>query len=469
MPAPTQSARLPRRPLAVLGLAVVVAVAGQASSLLGPTGTTPDPVAALGGDGAPTSDGFADPLDGTPLGAGPADLERIRENVTFWSARALAQPSDFVSNARWATAEIDLARATGDVTRYVAAQEALDRAVASNPEYRPALAARGAVLVALHDFAGARDHARTVLELFPGDPGALATLADAAVALGDMDTARGALQELALVADSAAARVRASHVAFLEGDPAEAVVLSREAVAAAIDEGLEGSALAWYRSQLGDTLASTGDLAGAEKAFTAALGDDPASVLGHWGLGRIAAADGDWDRAIGELDAAIGVVPLPEFVARRADLYALRGAPGDERLERVDRATVLAIGDLAGEAAGVYDRTLSLYLSSQGEEVERALTLAEAELDARQDIYGYDALAWALLANGRAAEARTAMTEALALGTRDARLLFHAGMIEAALGDTAQAQAFLEDALATDPSFDPAAAEIARDTLAGLR
>jgi Flp pilus assembly protein TadD len=129
---------------------------------------------------------------------------------------------------------------------------------------------------------------------------------------------------------------------------------------------------------------------------------------------------------------------------------------------------VLAIGSLAGEAAGVHDRTLSLYLASRGEDPARALALAESELAARKDVYGYDALAWALLANGRAGEAREAMTEALALGTRDAKLLYHAGMIEAELGNTSAARDLLEDALATDASFDPLAVRAARATIAHL-
>ena len=60
------------------------------------------------------------------------------------------------------------------------------------------------------------------------------------------------------------------------------------------------------------------------------------------------------------------------------------------------------------------------------------------------------------------------MAEALALGTRDAKLLYHAGMIEAALGNDAAARRYLEDALATDPSFDPLAVRTARTTLAEL-
>ena len=65
------------------------------------------------------------------------DLDRIRANVAFWSERARANPRDFVSSTRWAASEIDLARATSDVTRYVAADEALDVALAANPDYRP--------------------------------------------------------------------------------------------------------------------------------------------------------------------------------------------------------------------------------------------------------------------------------------------------------------------------------------------
>ena len=138
-------------------------------------------------------------VDGEVLADAPpaaTDLDRIRANVAFWSERARANPRDFVSSTRWAASEIDLARATSDVTRYVAANEALDTALAANPDYRPARSYRGAVLVALHEFDEARSTARAVLAINAADPAALATLGDAALALGDMDEARGAYQQL---------------------------------------------------------------------------------------------------------------------------------------------------------------------------------------------------------------------------------------------------------------------------------
>jgi len=147
----------------------------------------------------------------------------------------------------------------------------------------------------------------------------------------------------------------------------------------------------------------------------------------------------------------------------------MRAASGDARREADDRKTVLAIARLAGTNANVYDRTLALYLAGSGDDPGRALELAQAEIAGRKDVYGYDALAWALLANHRPAEADTAMTTALAFGTHDAKLLYHAGMIAAALGDATRARTHLTDALALDPSFDPLAATLAREQLAALR
>ena len=112
-------------------------------------------------------------------------------------------------------------------------------------------------------------------------------------------------------------------------------------------------------------------------------------------------------------------------------------------------------------------------LAGNGIEPERALRLAENEVRVRKDVYGYDAIAWALLANDRPADADEAMSMALAVGTRDAntrdaKLLYHAGMIAADVGNGARALDLLTGALNLDASFDPAAAVRARTTLETL-
>ena len=97
--------------------------------------------------------------------------------------------------------------------------------------------------------------------------------------------------------------------------------------------------------------------------------------------------------------------------------------------------------------------------------LDEALALARKERERRKDIYTCDTLAWALYKNGQFAEAKKASDEALRLGTRDPRLLYHAGMIANDLGDRVRGAKYLQQALAMNPSFHVLQAEVARRTL----
>jgi Flp pilus assembly protein TadD len=72
---------------------------------------------------------------------------------------------------------------------------------------------------------------------------------------------------------------------------------------------------------------------------------------------------------------------------------------------------------------------------------------------ARPSIYGDDLLAWALARSGRCAEARPWSRRALRLGTHDALLFFHRGMIERCLGHGSEARAWLARAMTLNPAF----------------
>ena len=175
------------------------------------------------------------------------------------------------------------------------------------------------------------------------------------------------------------------------------------------------------------------------------------------------------DEAIAQLDAAIAIVPLPEFLARRADLYALRGAAGDAEREADDRKTVLAIAQLAGDAAGVYDRTLSLYLA---EHRRRSGPRPDPRPGRDRGPQGRLRLRCARLGAARqrppgggrrrddhGPRVRDPRREA-AVPRRDDR-----GRPRRRRG---RARTLLTDALALDASFDPLGARSARATLARL-
>jgi tetratricopeptide (TPR) repeat protein len=468
------------RSVAILVAMLAVAAASQIAIALRPPSEPPGavPTDSLGptieelDGGIPFRDGDVASGAGEARDPGLAratDIDRIKANVAFWSKRVEGQPDDFVSSNRLGTSEIELARASGDVTAYLRAEGAFDLTLRRDPHNAAALGYKGSVLVSLHRFTDAQALARQVLARRANDPVALATLGDASLELGDLDNAQRAYEHADAIAHGSSTLTRLAHLAFIRGDVVAAIRIAWSAVHEGTAEGVEGERAAFLHYQLGEILAGTGDLRGAGAAYAAAFKADPGSFLARSGLARVAAANGELDDGIARLSDAIAIVPQPEFVARRGDLYTLRAKAGDDRRAADDYATVEAIARLAGEAAGIYDRTLVYYLANHGLDPERAVRLAATELDVRKDVYGYDAYAWALLSANRVDKAQAAMESALAVGTRDARLLYHAGMIAAARGDTTTARSRLEAALALDPSFDPLQAKRARDTLANLR
>ncbi len=96
---------------------------------------------------------------------------------------------------------------------------------------------------------------------------------------------------------------------------------------------------------------------------------------------------------------------------------------------------------------------------------EEAYASAAKEYEMRRDIYGADALAWTALKAGKLSEAQAAMKDAMRLGTRDAKLFYHAGMIARTAGDEVAARDYLRRALALNPQFDPLQAVTARKAL----
>ena len=128
---------------------------------------------------------------------------------------------------------------------------------------------------------------------------------------------------------------------------------------------------------------------------------------------------------------------------------------------------VRAMHALASESGVNVDLELALFDADHGDPVG-ALEAARAEWARRQSVHVADAYAWALYANGRYQRASTFAERALALGTRSALFLFHAGMIRLELGDERGARRYLSEALATDPNFSILHADAAARTLATL-
>ncbi|MGH9942747.1 MAG: tetratricopeptide repeat protein [Pyrinomonadaceae bacterium] len=361
------------------------------------------------------------------------------------------------------------AQETGDV-KYL---ELADRAARSSLKVLPedvnpsGLAGLAQSLQSLHDFTGARAAGEQLVKLQPRKAYAHRALGDALLELGDYDKAveaYGRMGQLTGANADLSTEIRLARLDQLYGRDERAT--ARYAVA--LNLALNGvvvrpETVAWCRWQLGEAAFAAGDYAGAEKHYRDALITMPDYYRAIVSLGRVRAAQGDTGGAIAEYEKVVKRLPDPLVVAALGDLYKLAGR---DREASAQYALVEQIATLSKLNGALYNRQLALFYADHDLKPEEAYTLARREYDARRDIYGADALAWAALKAGKIQEAQTAAREALRLGTRDAKLFYHAGMIARAAGDQSKAREHLRRALDLNPRFDPLQAPLARKALA---
>ncbi len=321
-------------------------------------------------------------------------------------------------------------------------------------------------LLATHDFTGALNEAHEINGRVPNQPQVLAVMGDAELELGDYDGAEADYNQVLAAAPGAPISARLARVAFLRGRTADALTLGKQAVDQSAAAGESGPSASWYSYLAGTLSISAGDPTAALAWFDKAVTLWPQSYLALAGRGRALAGLGRDDEAISAYQAAVAVAPQPDALTALGDLYALSGNQHDADEQY---ATVELIAQLAALNQQVYNRQLALFSINHDRDQANALTLATNELQTRKDIYGWDTYAWALLANGRPTDADAAEQNALALGTHDALLYYHAGVIAQAVGDAGRARTMLQSALALPGALDPLAASKAQAALESLR
>jgi tetratricopeptide (TPR) repeat protein len=357
-------------------------------------------------------------------------------------------------------------RLTGDVQTYLQAAAAADQAVGLAPKDRTARTLAAGIQYTTHEFAAAEQAAGTLVAERPADAGPLAVLGDAQLELGDYAGAATTYGQLAASSpDAAAASVRQARLAFIQGRLADADRLAGAAKGEADASAFGDIGLGYYSVFEGQLDLDRGLYDDAANQYQQALREAPGYHIALAGLAKARAAQGRTEDAIDLYQQAIAVVPQPDYLANLGDLYHLTGHDAPAQTQY---GTVEVIATLAAINQQVYNRQLVLFSVNHDRDLASALTLAEQELAVRKDVYGYDAYAWALLANGRAGDANVAMTTALAFGTRDPLLLYHAGEIALALGNSAQARDLLTQALGITGGLDPLAASKATASLASL-
>jgi tetratricopeptide (TPR) repeat protein len=392
-------------------------------------------------------------------------VDATEQTIRFYQARVARDPIDAQSHNKLAAAYMQRARETGDVSYLERAGKLLEQSLDILPEDMndPAAALSAAVSYSTHQFEAARAWAQKAIALKPQDGYAYGQLGDACVELGDYEHAAAAYERMIRLRAGLYSYSRWSHFKDLTGDTDGAIRAMRDAIEAGRQSPRTSREnLAWCQAQLGALYFNTGDLTQAEAHYAAALQTWPAYRLALAGLANVRAAQAKSAEAISLYHQAVASIPEPDYIAALGDLYANTGQP-EEAQKHYD--LVVYIGTLAKLNRTIYNRQLAQFYLDHNRNLAEALNLAQQELAVRKDIYGYDTLAWALYKNGRYKEALAASRKALQLGTNDARLHYHAGMIQAKLGHHQEAAAALERALDINPYFHPRQAEEARAAL----
>lgn len=326
---------------------------------------------------------------------------------------------------------VEKARRSFDSGYYKLAEACAECLDSKRPGGAEALLIRGHALNSLHRFSEAETVARQLVSM-RGLHLDFGLLGDSLMEQGKLDDAIQAYQQMIDLKPGPHSYARAAHVRWLKGDLEGAIEMMKRASRSVGPR--EAEAAAWNYSRLAFYEFQAGELKTALLIADAGLALQPDYAPALLVRGRVLLASGRSGEAVEVLRSAARQNPLPEYQWTLAEALKVSG----------DVAGASAVeAELRQGGAASDPRTFALYLATSGESLDTALTLAQDELKVRRDVFTLDAAAWVMAANGRTSEARDLMRLAVAEGTSDARLFYHAGSIASLDGDRLEAKKWL--------------------------
>lgn len=353
---------------------------------------------------------------------------------------------------------IKKARSTGDFSLNSKAETAIQKALTIKPDDISAQKLKASLHLTFHRFQDALELGTELQRKLPNDAFVYGVLTDANTELGNYQKAVEAAQKMMDIRPDTASYARAAHQRSLHGDHEGAVELFK--LAARTADPNDKEAQSWCIVQVGDELWKYGKYAEAEKIYDEALQNFPNYYLAIAGKGRARAAQGDFENAIKFLTEANNRVPNVETAILLGDMYAKQG-DAEKAKQQYDLVQIIE------QKIGVNNdqKRLAMLWADQNVKLDEALAIAQREHAMRKDIFTADTLSWVLYKKGKFQEAKKASDEARRLKTNDARILYHAGMIEKELGNKKEAAKLLQTALKLNPAFDLLQAENAKKSL----
>jgi tetratricopeptide (TPR) repeat protein len=390
--------------------------------------------------------------------------QTIKREIVFHQQRIQQQPTAGLEQAALAQAYLKMARATGESSWYLLAQQTAQQSLIQLPVHNyGATIVLAKVAGAKHDFT----QSLTLLKQLPPQAESLSLLTTTHLALGDVKTARKAADTLVQRLPTMSNLTLKALVEVAQGDDRAAIRDFKAAIAA--EEPEEAGSSAWVRTLLGRLYYKRGQLQQAEELYQSALQILPKYPPALLNLAELSVRQ--WQADPTQKTYQQSAVALYDrfFLTNRQaptvyDHIALRGLARVQRLRgdtaQANQTWEQAVSRLRTDLSGFgHRRELAQLLleRAQGQDLAEALALMQAEIKIRQDPETWDTLAAASLAMGQLAAAEQAILTALKSGIRDPAILDRAAVIAQARGQSAQAQEYRSQVKSIDPLFDAGA------------
>ncbi len=374
----------------------------------------------------------------------------------FVIIRFATRRGDLVSPGRLAEEQLQLLAIDGEIGHLRRAKEALHQfssaAPADKRDWR-VLYLSLRVELAFHHFAEARKEAEQLCELVPAKALPLQLLGSACFNLGEYaEAGRFWEKAVAMEGETYTSESRRAQLELVYGRLSEAKNRLTAALALANQLAPPASvAIAWCEVQIGELAFSTGDWEEAEKRYQSALSTQPDYLPASERLAELRGAQGRIDESIAFYTRLIAQTNRPDLMQAIGDLFAFRN-----RKEEADRwyarAETTYNGSIDQDEIVYLHHLAGLYADALGQP-EKALQFAQRDFENRKTIQTSDELAWALYKSDRTEEANESVTRALATGTREPHILYHAAMIRTAAGDVSSGREMFRLLLEINPRF----------------
>lgn len=369
---------------------------------------------------------------------------------------AKTKPDDNKNNLALASLYVQEARASGNHMYYdQAALKYINRVLEKDPQNFDGLSMKALLMLSQHHFTEGLKIAETAKNINPYNAFIYGLIIDGNVEMGNYTAAVENADKMVSIRPDIRSYARISYLREIYGDYPGAIDAMKMAVEAGVpgDEGTE-----WSRIQLGRLYENTGDLKSAEMHYTIALENRPAYAYAYAGLGRIAAANKDYNKSIGYYLRADSLVNDYAIKEELADVYKTAGATEKSStmaIMVINGMNEAAASEKKDDSSGHYSDREMAYAYLKTGNTDKALEHAMLEYNRRPDnIDVNETVAWVLYAKGDAAKALPYAQAALKTNSKNPTLLGRMGLIYLKNGDKATAAKLLKTALQSNPNIN---------------